>query len=322
MKISDYILRAFRRGTNKISEHYGQFFSGDWNIGRLPFGRFAFVSISELLTDLANDVTFQYVSGEKDDFYSFNAFFNYNGQFVLNRLLLDGYVVIGKSNMGLEVLAENQFTKRGDGKDLYAEPNDRTKYTECYVIKSATYQTQGMSDFAFCNPFVKYLDNALNASNTTLERLGAFVVASPKSATNLPTPITLTKNQKEDLEKEIQSEYGALSSQKSIMVLPREMDFNIISLAQLDTRTNDRVRVAILAICDKLRVPANQVAIIDATSSKSLSNGSELREGDFNKYQSFERLLNKTFVRMAQDMGLNVDYSIYNKPKREKTTII
>ena len=48
--------------------------------------------------------------------------------------------------------------------------------------------------------------------------------------------------------------------------------------------------------------------------SKSFANGSEMIAGDFSKYQSFERLLNRTFVRFADDLGLQVDYQIYNKP--------
>ena len=68
--------------------------------------------------------------------------------------------------------------------------------------------------------------------------------------------------------------------------------------------------------CDRVKVPANQVAIIDANSSKTLSNGTELREGDYNKYQSFERLLNHTFVRLAEEMGMDLTYTIYNKPLR------
>lgn len=284
----------------------------------MPFGRFVFVTISELLTNLSNDVTFKYNGVNTYDFASFKAFYNLNAEFVLQRIFLDGYVVIGKSNEGLSVLGENDYHKIGTDKILRAVPTDKTKYEECYVLRSVTYETQCVSDFAFCKPFVKYLDNALNASNTTLERLGALVVASPKSTTAMPTPITLTKEQKDKLEKEIEDEYGSLSKQKAIMVLPREMNFDVISLAQLDLKTNDRVRMAILAICDKLKVPANQVALIDANSSKSLSNGSELREGDFNKYQSFERLLNATFMRMANDMGLvGIDYDIYNKPKRQ-----
>jgi hypothetical protein len=47
-----------------------------------------------------------------------------------------------------------------------------------------------------------------------------------------------------------------------------------------------------------------------------LSNGGELKEGDFAKYQTFERLLNKTFIALANAMLLKVDYQIYNKPQR------
>jgi hypothetical protein len=118
------------------------------------------------------------------------------------------------------------------------------------------------------------------------------------------------------MEEEISKEYGLLNRQRQVMLLPRSMRFDTINLTSIDTRLNERVRVAVLAICDRVKVPANQVAIIDANSSKSLSNGSELREGDFSKYQSFERLLNRTFVKMASDIGLNVDYTIYNKPER------
>ena len=316
MTIKEFFSKTFKRGTNEINPHFGQFFIGDWNIGREPFGKTVFISIEELLTNLANDVTFTLKGGDKDDFFSFKAFFDQEGQFVLNRLFFDGYVVVGKSSAGLQVLAENEYMKIGEGRSIYAVPINRSVYDECYVMRSTTFDTHGVSDWCLCLPFIKYLDNSFNASNTALERLGALVVASPKNTTSMPTPITLNKAEKEKLEQEIQKEYGSLSSQKAIMVLPREMNFDVISLATLDTKTNERARLAILAICDKLKVPANQVAIIDANSSKALSNGSELREGDFAKYQSFERLLNATFVRMAKDMRLSVDYTIYNKPER------
>jgi hypothetical protein len=66
-------------------------------------------------------------------------------------------------------------------------------------------------------------------------------------------------------------------------------------------------------------VPANQVGIIDANSSKSFANGSELREGDITKYRNFRRLLSFTFYQMAEDLGLQVDYIIENEPKQELT---
>jgi hypothetical protein len=94
------------------------------------------------------------------------------------------------------------------------------------------------------------------------------------------------------------------------------MHFQVIGMDGVDRKLTEKVRACVLAICDRVKVPANQVAIIDANSSKTLSNGTELREGDYNKYQSFERLLNHTFVRLAEEMGMDVDYTIYNKPER------
>jgi hypothetical protein len=96
------------------------------------------------------------------------------------------------------------------------------------------------------------------------------------------------------------------------------MNVQTLSLASMDLKVSEKVKIAILAIAGKIKVPANQVPLIDAMSSKSLSNGGELREGDFNKYQTFERLLNKTFIRFAEELRLQVDYTIYNKPLRQQ----
>jgi hypothetical protein len=92
------------------------------------------------------------------------------------------------------------------------------------------------------------------------------------------------------------------------------MKFQTISLTNIDNRLTERVRMAVELIADRVKVPASQIAVIDATAGKSLSNGGEVHEGDRLKYKSFERLLNKTFVNMAETIGLAVTYSIYNKP--------
>lgn len=288
---------------------------GALSLSRLEFSKVVFLNICELLTDLTNDVTFSLRSGSAEDFGKFRAFFEMNGQFVMNKLFMDGFVVIANDMVGLRVMNVNEYRvqtlKNGATKIVPI-----TKGTDIYVMKSETFEVMGKSDECFLDSWLTYLNNVLNSSNTISERLGALVVASPKNASTAPTTLVLNKEQKDALEKDIQKEYGSLSTQKSIMVLPREMQFDTISLSSLDIKTAEKARLAILAICDRIKVPANQVAIIDANSSKSLSNGGELKEGDYNKYQSFERLLNRTFVRMALDMGLSVDYTIYNKPVR------
>ena len=69
---------------------------------------------------------------------------------------------------------------------------------------------------------------------------------------------------------------------------------------------------AVKIICDRIKVPANQVALINASSG--FSNGTELREGEIAKYRSFRRFLNATLYDFAAEIGLQVDYTIENEP--------
>ena len=99
------------------------------------------------------------------------------------------------------------------------------------------------------------------------------------------------------------------------MVLPRPMKSQVISLAAIDMRLMDKVKSAVLAIADRLKVPANQIALIDGGQAKSFANGSEYREGDLAKYRAFRRLLNSTLYDMAVELGMKVNYTIENEPK-------
>ncbi len=313
MKISDYIQRIFRRGASMLRTN-GRDVLNPFTISCLPFGNVIFLNIVELLTDLASEV--HWVALKKVDvirFAEFRSFYDMYGRQILTRLYSDGFVVIGYKN-GFRWLKQNEYYCISDTDATLVRPRDEEM--QVYVMKSQTYECTGCSDKQLLQPYLTFLDNVLNASNTVSARMGSVIVASPKNLTNAPTAVVLNKEQKDALEKETQDEYGALSAQKLFMVLPREMAFQVINLAGLDQRTTEKARLAILAIADRIKVPANQIAIIDANSSKSLSNGSELREGDYNKYQSFERLLNTTFLRLADSCGLQLTYTMDNKPKR------
>lgn len=313
MKIIDAIFPRLRRRHQVVARTYGVPFEG---IGCKPFGEVVFLNIVEILTDLANDVEWCNLGGDNIAFAEFRRFFEDEAMRVLWRTYRHGFAVIGIWDDGmLRLLDEDEYRRRSDGRDTVIE--SKREGEQVYVMKSATFANVGKSDYALLKPFIDFLDNTLNASNTTVERMGAMVVASPETPGTAPTGVVLREDDKKEMEKTISEEYGLLSRQRQIMLLPRSMRFNTINLTSIDTRLNERVRTSVLAICDRIKVPANQVAIIDANSSKTLSNGSELREGDFNKYQSFERLLNRTFVRLADELGMKVDYSIYNKPVRQ-----
>lgn len=317
MKITDYIRRRFTRQSEEKLPFNHNSVLANFRISRLQFGRVVFLNIVEILTDLLNDIEF--VSSGKNEallLAQFRLFVRDYGQYLLNATYLNGFVVVSQDAYGFRILGANEYTLHA-AEHGYKKVVANDPALKVYVVYSETYQTTGVSDAAFLSPFTTYLDNVLNGSNTISERMGALVVASPRNGSSAPTAAMLTKEQKDALEKDMMKQYGCLDSQRNIMVLPREMDFQTINLSGIDLRTNDKARLAILAICDRIKVPANQVAIIDANSSKSLSNGSELREGDFNKYQSFERLLNRTIMKLAKEVGLSLDYTIYNKPQRQ-----
>ena len=325
MKIVDNIRSWWSKRSNNIVTDLSLTGFGGLCIGeRLNFANAIFYNICDLLTDISAAVEFKYKRGDLQLFAGFKVFFDSWGKYVLNALFKNGYVVIGyrKNDTWFRVLNKNEYNLNNTNNGiLQAQPYD--KDIDVYVMKSQTMMLEGKSDRDVLMPFLKYLDNVLNGSNTVSERMGAMVVMSPQQASGVPVSTILTEKDKERIEKEIggnDSKYGYLHNQKSMLLLPNAMNIQTINLAGLDNRMQEKVRTAILAICDRIKVPANQVAIIDANSSKTLANGSELREGDLTKYRNFRRLLNVTFYKMAVDLGLDVDYVIENEPK-ERVTI-
>ena len=289
----------------------------------LPFGELVFQNVVEMLTDLNNDVT--WVNNTERNamtFAEFKRFFNDEGEAALWRVYRYGFAVIGykwdkdsdpnRKLTAIRLLDKEEWRKVQFQGDTFIRPVDPLWH--CYVMKSPTYRVKAVGDWDICRPAIELIDNTLNATNTSVKKMGAFVVASPETAAGAPTPAKLSPEDKKDMETEMSKEYGLLSKQRQIMLLPRGMNFQTISLTNIDNKLTERVRMAVELIADRLKVPASQIAVIDASAGKSLANGGEVHEGDRLKYKTYERLLNKTFVMLATSLGLNVTYTIYNKP--------
>ena len=320
MNIIDAIFPRLRQRRNGSFLRPSYFMTGWEGLTCLPFGELVFQNVVEMLTDLDNDVTFQLLSDRgMMTFSEFVRFFNDEGEATLWRVYRHGYAVIGYKwdddedyVTAMRMLEPDEWSQEQYNGDTYIRPVDPT--WRVYVMKSPTYRVKGISDYELCRPAVEFLDNTLNASNTSVKKLGAFVVASPETAAGAPTPSKLNPEDKKDMEKEIAKEYGLLNKQRQIMLLPRGMKFQTVSLTNIDQKLTERVRMAVELIADRIKVPASQIAVIDATAGKSLSNGGEVHEGDRLKYKTYERLLNKTFIMFAQALGIRVTYTIYNKP--------
>ncbi len=313
MKIRDFILRVFNRSDSILRLPFG----GAYPLQiteRLSFADVIFLNTCDMLTDLCGSVNWVRKAGDVTLFAEFKGMFDAFGKYILNEIYQRGYVVIAyREGFGLRLLRSNEYvaTMLPSG-NMQVTPTDRD--LRVYVMQSATLMLTGKSDKEMLHPYLSLLDNVLNGTNTISQRMGAVVFMSPQQVSGAPTSTVLLKSDKDAIEEEISNSYGYLRGQRGVCVLPNAMKIDTINLAALDNKMADRVRVAVLAIADRIKVPANQVAMIDANSSKSLSNGSELREGDMVKYRNFRNLLNATFWRLAEDMGLQVDYTIENDP--------
>ena len=288
---------------------------GGWCGCNMPFGNVIFRNIYALLTNILNDVTFTKIKGNIANFAMFKVFVEQYGQMALNLLYERGYVVVGLSDVGLWLMSTNDYVTYTTGEGRFVvEP--KNKQQKIFVLYSDIFEEKQISYKQHLHPYIHYIDSVLNSSATLNERLGTLIIGSPKNLSNAPTEVVLPKTEKDRLEKELSEDYGSLSRQKQIMLLPREMSWQTINLAGFDNKTYEKLNIAVMVIADALQVPANQVSLIDSFNSKAFSNGTELREGDFLKYATFERLLNFTLIRLANAMELKVDYTIYNKPVR------
>lgn len=327
MRIIDKIKQRFYKVSEVLFWNKSGFFSR-WDICNYNFATLLWYNICDLLTDLIEDVRIvdktnaPSFSDNGQKFAAFRSFVYSWGKMILQRLYDDGYVVIGydETTFRFWVLKSDEYVENHDGDVTYIETKDPT--IQRYVMKSASFLVYNKSDKELCNSWLNFLDDVLNGSATVSKRLGAVVIASPKNLTNAPTATVLTDEQKKKIEEEMRKDYGALSNQSNIMLLPREMSWQTINLAGLDLKMQEKVKTAILAIVDRIKIPANQVAIIDAQSSKQLANGSEIREGDKLKYKSFRRLFERTFADMAREYGLRIDYIIDGEPIGENAEVI
>jgi len=321
MKIYDYIRSWFVRPGSILFDQRAQAFFDGWGLTSHNFAELIWYNITDLLTDLAEDVKLEDATGagaltdSGAKFAAFRAFFYAWGKTVLQRLFDEGYVVIGyhqAKGIFFQMQQGTDYFTTTEGELTTVKPTDINVVP--YVMKSSAFISRGKSDRAICKGWLDYLDDVLNGSATVCRRLGVVVMASPKNLNSSPTAIVLTKEQKEALEKQMREDYGMLNKQSNLMLLPREMNAQVINLAGLELKTAERVKTAILTIVDRIKIPANQVAIIDAQSSKQLANGGEIREGDKLKYKTFRRLFERTWVEMATSYGIRFTYAIDGEP--------
>ena len=283
----------------------------DFSISKYDFSKTIFHGVVDLLADMANDVIINEKNGLSLNV--FKTFIQNNGTVMLHKYFNDGFVVLAFDDVSLRICETSEYYTVNETIYLH----DKSK--QIITIKSDVYTLYGTSDKVMCKAWLQLIDSSGNASQTASARLGNLLIFSPKAqngAINFITP-----EEKDEFEKELQSNYGSMRNQKSAMVLSQPMDASHISLANTDFKLLDKVKLATLVIATYFKLPVSQIALLDGSTSSGLSNGGELMQGDILKYKTFERLFQKTFQQIANQMGVKFTYSLYGKPAQETTTL-
>ena len=289
--------------------------SYDIAIGNLDFAKVVFENVCDILVDLVADTTLELKSGNQKTFQAFNKFFNRDGKRAMVDIFKYGYIVIGYQKGNFNLLNSDDYYKTTNGKRLEFKHRDPSWKGEIIIFEGEHHRIYDMSHLEKLKPFFELLNNVLNASNTVTKKLGVSIFATPRTVSGMNTVNKLFPPQIEELEKSTEKNYGALDTQKIIHFLSDDLRIEVINLAGQNLGLDEKMKVAVLAIADKIKVPANQIGLIDANTSKAFANGSEMLAGDFQKYQSFERLLTSTFIELAKMLQIDVTYTIYNKPQ-------
>ena len=323
MKIRDKIRNSILNLIGEISPNRvkRQAHSINFQIGNFKFAEVIFENITEILIDLQSDTSLIFKGGNDISFDIINLFFKKEGKKFLYYTYRYGRVFLIFEGNVLTIVEPFDIQKetRGDY-DYYFLKKDKAK--RVIVFDSEHFQMYGKSHFDKLFPFFDLLNNILNASNTITKRLGVAVFATPVTPGSSSFTGNLTPEQKKKIEQELENTYGALESQNILHILTEDLKFNQINLAGQNINLTERSKIAILTIADKIKVPANQISLIDASASKAFANGSEILAGDFQKYQSFERLLVSTIFPLAEILGCSITYDIYNKPVISNNNII
>lgn len=306
VKITNAIQSWWRGRRNNVLFNANQIIRGSGMIELQqykPFGDTVFYNCVGLVTDLAGETNVT-VGGDIFLAASFKQLFDNYAELAWHLYYKKGYFVVGRRDDYLWVMGEDEYSRQSDSADgeVYIRAKDGDITT--YVIKSDKMQVMGESHYMLCKPYVEYISAVMTSSLMTHKRMGVTVLASPETSQGALMPTTLDDPQIADLENEYQKKFGALKNQSTLMLFPQAMKVQTVSLATLDIKAAEKVRMGITAIADTLRIPANQLAEIDANKSAALSNGGEMREGDRLKYSTYKRLWYSTFGRLANTLGL------------------
>ena len=218
------------------------------------------------------------VSGPADEWGAVSYFFEHNADTVTGQLINDGCVTLVKDGFSWQI-------SEGAGD---------------YIMQSSDWRLRNVSTYTLLRPALDYLNNIVNAADTSIRRLGVMSVFSPKSD---EYGNTLSPSELIEEERRFADDYGVLSSQRLVKFLSHGYDIQTINVAGADLQLTDRFTQAVKIICGKLKVPFELVpcAVLGNTNQTGVYQGEAVKR----LYQTVAEW-QQYFIDFATSRGLEV----------------
>lgn len=241
-----------------------------------------YTSMIDLILTGIRNTEWSLKQGRASDWGAFDLFLRRHGDEVIGGIIHDGCVYVCRDDDGLWRIAHD-----GDKPD--------------YTFYSIDERLWGASTYSIIRPSLDYLNNIVNAANTSIRRLGVMAVFTPKQNEygNKLTPEEL------DLEEQkLQSDYGVLDAQKLVKFFSHSYDLHVVNLAGENLQLSDRFTQAVKMLCGKLKIPFELVpcAVLGNTNQTGVYQGEAVKR----LYQTIAEY-QKYLIDFCRAYGLEVE---------------
>lgn len=290
-------LRDWFNGRRRHAVHRFPLGWGGGSFLRISENKYAQIVVASLLDMVSNSlkgtVWTQQGTGSRD-FACFSDFFVRHYDEVINCLFFDGRCPVVRDDMGFFSI-------------------DRKAESPAYVFLSTDYKRYGKSTAQMLHPLLDYLDDILNASQTSIRRLGVMAFLMPKTDTY---GNGLTAEELDDEERRLQSDYGVLSDQKVVKLMSRDYSLGTLSIGGASLQLDSRLQVVVKMIAGKMGIPYELVAA--AIVGNPNQTGVYQSEAVKRLYVTAAAYA-EMFIDFAKSFGVSVDYDFPTAPKDYET---
>ena len=215
------------------------------------------------------------------------------------------------------------FQKTENGKVKYIRKIDAVQTPNGWIYDgkplhqfySDTFDVFGKSDAMVLKDVLKGIDNSLNAAQTVIKRLGVVIVGTPEQPSQNPQLVSISADDKTELEENIAKDYGMIDEQKQFMLLRKPLKLTRIALGGKDLLITDTVDMFVKLLCDATNIPYDVMALSGQSTFANMEQAEKSMQDTAEEYVSKIWTFFKT-------MGVEFNWTINNSKYGKQTTTI